>query len=33
MDNKNVIAYRYYNGLAVNISSKEQVNFIQNEAY
>ncbi len=33
MNNKNVITYRYYNGLAVNMSSKEQVNFIQNEAY
>ena len=32
-DNENVISNSYWDGLAVNISSKEQIDFIQNEAY
>ena len=32
-DNENVKANFYWDGLAVNISSKEQIDFIQNEAY
>ena len=32
-DNENVKASFYWDGLAVNISSKEQIDFIQNEAY
>ncbi len=32
-DNENVKANFYWDGLAVNMSSKEQIEFVQNEAY